>query len=361
MIPVVGWNNVSVIISLIIHLILIAFAIAGIKRRSIFSFAIIFYLISISIFSNLIVPVNGIVGERFLFVPSLGWILILVFLILKIFKTDVFSIHFNFRKNIKPLILLSLIFVLYSYKTIDRNRDWKDHLSLYSSDIRYLENSARANVIYAGTMYGELFPDLQPGQDISPEQMYKAGLIVKHYKQGLKIDPTYSNAWNNLGITYVLVYKSIVQGIGCFENAIKYDSTDCETYFNLGFAYELLHDSTRAEQSYRKSLDINVQYPKSFIALNNLLMKQLRYKDVAGLNNRLMKANPGLDIPYINLGNIFLEQSDTSKCIENWEKAYRLNPENISNCTNLAGIYHIRKEFSKSSYYSEQINKIREK
>ena len=360
MIPVVGWKNITVIISFLIHLFLIVFSIIGIKKKSIFSFGIIFYLVSISVFSNLFIPINGIVGERFLFVPSLGYILVLVFFVLNIFKTDLLSAHFDFSKNIKPLMLLSVIFIFYSYKTIDRNSDWKNQLSLYSSDILYLENSGRANVIYAGTMYGELFANLQPGQNISSEQMDKAGLIVKYYKQGLTIDPTYSNAWNNLGITYVLVYKSTDQGIDCFKKAVKYDSTDCETYFNLGFTYELIHDSIKAEQSYRKSLDINIQYPKSFMSLNNLLMKQNRYQDVTDINTRLMKANPGLDIPFINLGNVFLMQTDTSKCLEYWEKAYSLNPENMNTCNNLAGMYQLKKEYSKSSFYSGQLNKLRE-
>jgi len=225
----------------------------------------------------------------------------------------------------------------------------------------YLENSARANVIYAGTLYGELFSDLQPNQGITQEQLKQADLIVKHYKQGLAIDPTYSNAWNNLGITYVLIYKNTNAGIDFFKSAIKYDSTDCETYFNLGYTYELIHDSIQAEKIYRKSLGVNILYPKSFMALNGLLLKQKRYNDVFEINTRLMKADTKLDIPYINLGNSFLMQSDTLKCLEYWEKGYQLNPDNISNCGNLAGLYQLRKDYNKGNFYSGEVNRIRNK
>lgn len=358
MIPVTGWTNYTVIISLIIHIIIIALAIAGIRKKSPFALGILLYLFSISIFSNLIVPVNGIVAERFLYTASAGFVICLVYGVFRLFRADIDSPVFTFKKNIPAISILSIVFILYSYKTISRNSDWKDHISLYSADIGYLENSARANVIYAGTLYGKLFANLQPGNELTSGQMESADLIVKHYRQGLRIDSTFSNAWNNLGVVYTLIYKLPEKGIQCFEKALLNDSSDYETCFNLGYACYMNGDSTRAEKYYRKSISINIQYPKAFISLNDMLIRQKRFREATALNHELAAANANLDIPYINIGNICLLQSDTNGCISNWEHAFQLNPDNLGNCLNLAGIWRIKNEPDKSVYYTEQAGRI---
>ena len=67
MLPVVGWSNGWVIFSFIFHLSVFIYAIIKIKAKHILSFAILYYLISISMFANIVKPVMGIVGERFLY------------------------------------------------------------------------------------------------------------------------------------------------------------------------------------------------------------------------------------------------------------------------------------------------------
>ncbi len=73
--PVVNWSNTLAIISLIIHLALIIYAIAGIKKKNIFSFVILFYFISYFITSNLVVNLGSTFGARFLFTPH--WLFVL--------------------------------------------------------------------------------------------------------------------------------------------------------------------------------------------------------------------------------------------------------------------------------------------
>ncbi len=88
MIPVSTFSNPLVWISLLIHVALFGYAVYTFKKKSLLSFAILFYLINIGIFSNLVAPPTGIVAERFMYVASLGFAIALAYLLFLIFKVD---------------------------------------------------------------------------------------------------------------------------------------------------------------------------------------------------------------------------------------------------------------------------------
>jgi hypothetical protein len=67
MIPAANWNSPVVLASIAIHAGLLILALILLKRKHIISFAILYYMAAISIFTNFILPVPGIVAERFLF------------------------------------------------------------------------------------------------------------------------------------------------------------------------------------------------------------------------------------------------------------------------------------------------------
>ena len=69
-IDLLSWTNVKVILSLLLYLGLIVMGIRGLKEKTISSFAIWFYLLTLSIVSNIVFPVGTNMSERFLFMPS---------------------------------------------------------------------------------------------------------------------------------------------------------------------------------------------------------------------------------------------------------------------------------------------------
>ena len=67
MIPVTNMANFWAILSLLIHLALFIYAISKFHKKRLVSFAILWYLLAVAMYSNFLVPVVGIVGERFIF------------------------------------------------------------------------------------------------------------------------------------------------------------------------------------------------------------------------------------------------------------------------------------------------------
>ena len=119
------------------------------KRDPIISFGLLVYLVSIVSFSNYFVPVAGMITDRFLLIPSLGWLIVLVRALWLAAKLDnKKSIEWNTIKLV-PKYTFLIILLMYSTLTFSRNMDWKDYLTLFRKDIKYVNESAQAHNILA--------------------------------------------------------------------------------------------------------------------------------------------------------------------------------------------------------------------
>ena len=157
-----------------------------------------FYLISIVLFTNVAQPVMGIVGERFLLTPSIAFSLILgmvIFLVFKVNPSKSGSLSLLFHK----IILAGFIILIpYSAITINRNKAWKDQFTLFESDMKYLDNSVKANELYAT----QLRLKLDRGEYNQNEQQKIAQNIIKHYKRVVELYPEHHEIWNSLATIY---------------------------------------------------------------------------------------------------------------------------------------------------------------
>ncbi len=84
-IPLLSFANWKVLASLFIYILLIYYAIKNINKSKIISFGIMFYIITLSIVSNIVFPVGTNMSERFLFMPSVGFSLIFGFILYLIY------------------------------------------------------------------------------------------------------------------------------------------------------------------------------------------------------------------------------------------------------------------------------------
>ena len=94
--------------------------------RSIGAFGALAFLAPYLIISNLIKPVGTIMGERLMYFPSFGFLLLFSYFLLKLSeKTG--------RKLV--YIILTLIIIFFSVRTIIRNRDWRDARTLFTATL----------------------------------------------------------------------------------------------------------------------------------------------------------------------------------------------------------------------------------
>ncbi len=346
-IPVSTPMNPWAILSIILCGIMLFFAIKLFKRKHVLSFAILYFFITISLYLNLIKPPPGIVAERFLFTPSVGFCLAIIIALFMLFKIDVFQRTTSLSAFKKPIWLLVLIIIPFGVRSMVRNADWQDFESLYKHDIPYLENSAKANSIYASLLYEKTFKS----KDKKNMPVY-ANEARNYYKKAISIYPQYTTCWNNLGVLEFKYFGNTHEAIHCWLQAIKWDTEYTEAIFNLASAYEENNQLDSAEMLFAKTIKIKEDFTPSYSKLGGIYFRQGNMQKAIEINNKLMKVNPTTDEPFINMGNYYLQLKDTINAIAMWEKAIEKQPANEGLNNNLARYFNHIGDSKKANYYS---------
>ena len=115
--------DLNVILSIIFTFAIIVFSVIFYKRHSVVSFCLLFFAVSLLPVMN-IIPTMNLMAERFLYMTSFSLSIIIAYFIVKFIN----------EKNNTPILVSSLvIIVLFSFLTYERNKDWKDNDTLYST------------------------------------------------------------------------------------------------------------------------------------------------------------------------------------------------------------------------------------
>lgn len=350
MIPVSGLSEPLVWLSILLHLGLFGYAIYTIRQKTILSFAILFYLISISIFSNFLAPPTGIVAERFLYIASLGFSLALAYGLFKLFGYDTTARSIP-SKTLSYIVVVALfISIPATARTIDRNSDWKTSLSLYEADMPYLEKSAKANFIYATNLRTSIVDKLKSGMPRS-RIVKDAQICIKHFKRAVDVYPQYPDAWNNLGETYLLLLNEADSSIKYFQKAIETNPNLHAAYYNLGYTYQITEQYEKAIIHYERALELEPWEVRTMSNLAQMYQKVGNNEKSVALNEDIIKIEPLMDVPYINLGAAAMKEGDAQKAIEYFEQAIKINPSNYDLSMRLRNYYLKTGDSARADYY----------
>jgi hypothetical protein len=83
-IPIVNWADYRPLLSVAVYLVLIGLAAVRVQKKEVWVFGVIFYLMTMSIYTNLFITIGTAFGERLLYLPSLGFCITLVALLAKL-------------------------------------------------------------------------------------------------------------------------------------------------------------------------------------------------------------------------------------------------------------------------------------
>jgi tetratricopeptide (TPR) repeat protein len=349
-IPVTNLANLWVLLSILLYAAFFIYAIMHFRKKQFLSFAILWYLIAIAMYSNILVPVVGIVGERFVFTASLGFVMALVFLVFKVFKADPRSLTLEFDSRLKILAVIILISIPFTALTISRNRDWRNLFDLYRTDIKHLvEKSAKANIQYAGYLMNTVYRDENFLRYGSVNQ-FKQQIIISHFRQALRIYPNNYQTLNDLGTVYLYINRNPDSAVVFLRKAVELRPNLQPAWVNLGMAYRQQGKFQDAIACYEHILKNNPNQIKAVFALADVYNDMGDFGRAVKMNEEIMQAYPDLDMPYINIGNYNILQGDTAVAVRYWEKAASINPTSEL-CMQLSNLYKIRGDVERTDYY----------
>ena len=289
------WSNPLVWLTLVFMVSLVLWVCMRYKKREIWAFGTLFFFIGIGGACNLLFPAVGIIAERFAFVASLGFCIVLAVLIMWLMKSDKKWRPLVGKFTLGALCLISLIIVL------NRNPAWSSRQTLYETDMVHLESSAKSHSLI-GQYYAANVKSLR-SQLMTKQGQSDRGLIddyneqllltIHHFKRCVEIDTSYAVSYNNLGAMYFLYKADVDSSRMNFEKAVALEPTYVEANFNLGNTY--IEECNRLRLFYRLLIQVEDSMiycstaPGDFIQKNNDLISSFAQFQ-KNLNNTLVAA-----------------------------------------------------------------------
>jgi tetratricopeptide (TPR) repeat protein len=341
-VPITEAYGFIAVSTFLVYLLLAFVSIYNFRKKSILVFGIFFYLLTISLFSNTYALMPNILAERWLLIPSFGFCIFLGVILYRVLISA--STLSNFMKsNIIIVSIISIILFLYSFKTFERNNDWKNDATIFAADIKTCPNnqivlrghgtelirSDDPEKIKEGIVYLERARKQVPTRYGTNNNIAIAYLklgdlknAITAYERELQIDPKNKNVISGLMNSYNKVGldlmnsndpKKIKESISYFTKAQKLSSVNYSALHNLGKAHYLLGDFNNAIKVFVSIYQAKPEKYDSAFALGLVYNKAKRHKealdvlmslkDIAGYTDT-QKFKKQLYIAYTGLGQL---------------------------------------------------------
>jgi tetratricopeptide (TPR) repeat protein len=293
-IPVVGLTSPLVWASLAIYGTAVVYVVINIKRKSVVVFALIVYLVTMSLSSNIFMLIGTSFAERLLFLPSVGFCLLAGVAISRfpamLFPADPARAGGRqFAANTRTGWLIAIVILfLFAIRTVTRAAEWKDEWTLISADVKRSPKSARMRYFH-----GIALRDRGKGQN--NEDAYRAYMqqAINEFETCIFILPTYAEAYEELGLAEYRMGNPD-RALQYYEDALKFDSKKAATYSNMAIIFFERKDYARALKLHKQAVTLDPNYENG----------------------------------YLNIGSIYGQLGDYGRAIENFEMVLRINPTN---------------------------------
>lgn len=288
-IPYRNFGSPEALFALMVNAALFAWAVWGLRKKTIESYGILFYFMSIAIVSNIVIDIGAFLADRFLFQASMGLSLTVAAVLVGLFKQGTLSP----AKRLALSGALGIVTLLAAFKTVARNAEWKNNETLFFADVKSAPNSAKTNRACANYL-------LKKARN-ETDRVAKAELLsqsIPYLKKSIEIYPGYIDVWVDLGLAQLLtdnfpsadsafkraaainpiehnlriingsisVYYSekgydlaknqgkFAEGRYCLEKAVEYNNQNVGALNTLGIVYGMLAVKENSVEYYEKSI-----------------------------------------------------------------------------------------------------------
>lgn len=184
-IPKVSITNPYALASILLYAGMLYYLVKSYRKKTVEAYSILYYLLTLSIVSNIVINLGTFMNDRFIFMASVGFCLILVYLLV-----EKLPARWPKPGKIAGLSLLLLLVAFYSYKSYSRIPDWQNALTLNRSAIKVSKNSARANSFMATALYNDY---KAKEQSPIPEKLAILKEALPYAQKACEIMPQYYN------------------------------------------------------------------------------------------------------------------------------------------------------------------------
>ncbi len=302
--PVISFFTPQAIMGFFVLLLFLVVAFISARTQKINFFCLL--MIVIPLLPGLYIPgltqgLENAFTERYLYLPSVGFVLMLGALIGRVMV----------KAPQKKAVLMFAIFTLiglYTVGTISRNPVWKDSYTLWSDALKKSPESA--------------FPHLNLGYALFYKGQTQQG--KEHFAIALRLKPGLIDSVVNKGMIYArrgLVEKALFQ----FHIALLFEPDSVVAHYNLGLAYDQKGWLNQAIEHYQTAL----------------------------------KLKPDHVDAHVNLGIAYGQRGLIDKALDHFHEALSINPNDPVVLHNLANAYRLKGMNEKAEDYLKRAERTK--
>ena len=295
-------NPPTTLLSVLAVIGLFSFACLSWRKRPLFTFFIFWY------FGNLLLESSvlqlDLVFEHRLYLPSVPFFAGIAIGLLRWASAA--------SSKWTPVLVSGLLVGLISVDsiwTVERNRVWKDEVTLWEDTVSKSPQKARPYKAL-GTAYAE---------------EGRLDEAIQSFLTALRLNENYAKVHTNLGVAY---YKkgTTAQAISEFKRAIEINERDALAYYNLANIFTDQGHWEDAIEAYQKAAEILPAEPtirhNLAYALNRKGMRQ------EAIHEYLEAIRDGNDMfeSHKNLAALYLQQEENDEALHHYQEADRIQP-----------------------------------
>jgi protein O-mannosyl-transferase len=318
----VGFDDWRAILGFLVYFGMGIWAVMNLAKKHILSYAILFYLICFSLFSNVLFLIGTSYGERLQYMPSFGFALALAWAICKWAGiTDLQNIWNPNGKGGTVWVIAGIILAAYSLKTITRNPAWENSATLYAADLPNSPNCAKLNY-HNALEVARVAMDEKTGVVKDRAGLEKA---VECYSKCIKLYPEYHDAFGGRGIAYFRLgqYDKAFED---YQVSLKHRPNNAPVLSNMGYIYFMRNQLDKAEEVYKESIKYDPRFVDARRNLGAVLAMKKRFPEAIEQWQEGLKYEPENATLLFYIGSAYRDMGQPDKATPWLDKAYAIDP-----------------------------------
>lgn len=330
-----------------------AYGIWKLKQKTVPAFGILYFIITFSIVSNLLFNVGTFMNERFVFMSSIGFTLIVGWWLYRLSTASIPALQ-------KTAVgIAGVVCLLFGIKTFTRNFTWKDDFTLFLTDVNTSDNSIKCNVSAGGSCL-QIWKKSHKDRD--KRNAYK------YLEKALQLD---NNALNAYLLLSELAYldENPDLAMQAARNATLIDPENPQAKNLLAMsaqsqkAHELdpvnkLLDEGKVDDAWREVNKILDKDPNNIVAKNvkgNVLGRGYgRLDEAVKIFEEIVAEDPNFTSAWENMGICYAIKRDFTNAERCLLHAYELAPDNENIRLNLYYMYKDKGDEAEAAKYRSE-------
>ncbi|MEW5692999.1 MAG: tetratricopeptide repeat protein [Candidatus Hydrogenedentota bacterium] len=390
--------NTTFLISFISVITIVITGVLLYHKNRIISFCILWFFIVLLPESS-IIPLRDVIFEHRLYLPMVGYSLLLLTVATVIIK-KVWIIR----------VFILLLIIGYATATYNRNIVWEDEVRLWDDVVA--KSPKKASVYYGrGNMYlskkkyeesledynhslsldsgcvtiyinrsilyktikktREALSDINRGLALYPylglaynirgniySEMEEYDKALADYNIALNLIPFYKpRIYLNRGLLYYKL-KRYEEALADLNLACKFDPSHPEIYNGYGLVYMGMKEYDKALTNFNSALENDPNFKEAYFNRGYLYQTQKKTEKAIADFNKVLSIDSGLIEAYYNRGKVYSLIGEYDKAIADFNKIINLYIDTVSIYNEIGNNYYYKKEYNQAVVYFSKILSI---